>query len=144
MNDNLKEAARTVLINFMNDMNRWESWAYQLYQPENGGIEKNKEKAKEELEKIYSQYLTKKSRKTGRLAGPNVSSIPEYNINEEQIERYDTSEKERVLVYTRKHDHNIKDYFEYFRYLIIYKNGQCLIDKKEILTYDEKWKNMVF
>jgi hypothetical protein len=135
------------LYSFMNEMNLWEIEVHLSYSKcisTGSGWDQAVELAREKLECIYDKYLTKKQRKNGRLSGPDVATFPEYDPDLEKIEQIERLER-KIIVATKKQDHNMKNYFILCRYILIEKNGIYLIDTKEIYSsHKEKWMNRVF
>ena len=141
------DSAKNALIEFMNEMNAWEKRAYPDYSKaiaSGQGWDDAVAAAREGLAAIYEKFLTKKERKTGRLAGPHVSQFPEYDSKLEVIESIECVRKGKFLVTTKKQDPNMPNYFTAHRYKILEKGGQYLIDVKESFSnYKEKWENKV-
>lgn len=142
------DSAKNVLIAFMDEMNSWEKGAYPNYTKaiaSGQGWDDAVASAREGLVIIYEKFLTKKERKTGRLAGPHVSQFPEYDSKLEIIESIECTGKGKFLITTKKQYPNMPNYCTTHRYKILEKGDQYLIDVKEDFSnYKEKWENKVF
>jgi hypothetical protein len=144
------ETAQDVLVEFMKKMNHWEVTSYELCKNENGGLEKNGNQVKEGLVLIYDQYLTKKERKTGRLAGPDVGYPPEYDLANEKIVATEQLGGGKISIETHWNHPVMKDFSEKRKYLLISKDliskgTEWRIDKKEVFSPSKgKWVNHVF
>lgn len=131
--------AKLILMNFMAEMYTWEKKYFPLM-INNANNNKYRELAKQELSDIYKRYLTPKKRKTGRLAGPNVGSPPEYDPEAERIETI-SEENGRVIILTQE----TTGFKERLRYTLKQVHGEWRIDKKESFYQSKnKWVNYIF
>ena len=90
-----------LMQSFWNAMNQWEQDTYTAYSNainNNINTEEVRKSAKEALIKIYDEFLTKKERKTGRLAGPDAAAFPEYDIAREEILNIENISNKKYLV----------------------------------------------
>jgi len=134
------EQAKSVLLDFMKEMNVWEVKYKKLYKEDDM---KYMIPAREELRAIYSKRLTNKERKTGRLAGPNVGWPPEYDTATETIDTVEKISSDKIIIYTNSKQ--IQDFNERFRYTLKRVKNEWRIDKKETFSdFKEKWENLVF
>ncbi|WKV49483.1 NTF2 fold immunity protein [Dickeya fangzhongdai] len=124
-------SAKETLISFMKDMNIWEN-SYRDAFMSNHGVDK--EPYRNELNNIFLKWCTLKERKTGRQISLKVSFPPDYDLENEEIERVD-EEKTKAYIYTQKKNGLMNKY----RYTLHFKNSEWRIDKKEWLEND-KWK----
>lgn len=144
MSDKDFNDAQSTLLDFFRKMNTWEKDAFFLYKQENGGIDKNSEKTLSGLVNLYNEFLTKRDRKTGRIASLHASEYPEYDVDLEQVIGYEFG-RGKIIINTEKTDANIKDYKTSYRYALVKEGDRYLIDKKEkFSSYNEKWVNVVF
>lgn len=138
------KTAEQTLNDFFKEMHEWEVKTYEIYKKENGGPEQNKEQARNELVKIYEKFLTKKERKTGRLAGPDAGFPPEYDPENERV--INRNEKGDVVVIDTKWKHPVSEFFDESHKFYLKKiSDEWRIDKKEIFDDERnKWINVVF
>jgi hypothetical protein len=144
MNLELQKAISS-LTNFMESMYLWETKYFELYRQENGGPEKHAYSAKNDLKAIYEKYLTdkKKNHVAGRLSGPSAGFPPEFNPSFETIFSSELVGKKAIILTKWRHP-TIESFIEDHRYIIVNKNNEWRIDKKEIFDYfKKKWVNRV-
>lgn len=120
-------------------MNEWELKVINLYKVENGGPQKNQEKMRDELRLIHDRFLTKKERKTGRVATMVVSlGDPVYDLKKETVVKVEEVPS-GFFVYTKK-EYVEDDYSEDYRYNLKSTKEGLLIDHKERYSdYEDKW-----
>jgi hypothetical protein len=128
MNNDI-EQAKSVLLNFMNEVNIWEVKYKKLYKEDDM---KYMIPAHEDLRNIYLKWLTNKERKTGRLAGPSVGYPPEYDTATEVIDAVEMVTNNKLIIYTNSEQ--IKDFNERFRYTLNRVRNEWRIDKKETFS----------
>ena len=132
-----------LMQSFWNAMNQWEQDTYTAYSNainNNINTEEVRKSAKEALIKIYDEFLTKKERKTGRLAGPDAAAFPEYDIAREEILNIENISNGKYLVTTKRRDPNILDYYTEQRYKIVKSEGTLRIDSQEnFSSHKGKW-----
>lgn len=139
------ENAKSVLVEFANRMNAWEVESYELVRSENCGLEKNLETIKSGLIAIYDQFLTKRERKTGRLAGPDVGYPPEYDMASEEIVASESLGAGKAVIETLWTHPVMKDYSVKKRYTLVFKNKEWRVDRKEAFSSVKgKWVNHPF
>lgn len=137
------ENARSVLVEFAQRMNAWEVESHELV--ESGGLEKHLETIKSGLIAIYDRYVTKRERKTGRLAGMNVGYPPEYDMAQETFVGEESPGKGKAVFETLWTHPVMRDYTEKRKYTLVFKNGEWQVDKKEAFsTVKGKWVNHPF
>ncbi|PWD64443.1 NTF2 fold immunity protein [Pectobacterium parmentieri] len=125
-------SAENVLKDFIGRMNEWEVKYYSLFR--NDDSASHTQDAKEELDEIYSIFCTKKERKQGRQVALDCSDPPEYSPDEEVLS-CDVSKNKIFFVTIQKTGFKNK-----FRYMLNFKEGRWLIDKKERFSFSEnKW-----
>lgn len=145
MSENLHSGAESFLNEFMIKMNKWGIRAYDYYQEINGGPLKNQEIVRTELAEIYDEFLTIKDRKTGNLANPSASMMPEYDPLKEKTKEITSSDGKKVVITTEKIYPENNNYKEIYRYTIVKKSDRFFLDKKEKYSaFKGKWINIVF
>jgi len=136
--------AKDSLLKFMGDMKKWEEHYFQLFKFENGGPEKNGKSALDDLVQIYDKYLTKKDRKTGRMAGPHAGYPAEYDPNQEVIELEEVVNKNKIVFVATWTHPALLDCTEKRRYTMVRVREEWLLDKRESFSrYRKKWVNSV-
>jgi len=136
--------AKSVLLEFMSAMKKWEECYCHLYKAENGGAEKYRDQAREELEDIYRSYLTPKDRKTGRMAGPNAGYPTEFDPEQDAIEAEEWINPKKIVFSSMWTQPAVADFTEKRRCTMMLRNGTWLLDKKvKYSAYAEKWINVV-
>lgn len=124
--------ARTVLIDFISAMNLWELTYYPLVRDK--GMLTVKDKMRDDLNKVFDMFCTKKERKQGRQVALSCTEPPTYSLNEEILRQDELNSK--VIIYTQQHT-GLKNQY---RYTLQLKNNEWLIDKKERFSdYENKW-----
>lgn len=132
--------APEVLKQFFDSMNKWERDNLIPLRTEAPGSER---RAKTALEKIYSKFLTKKERKSGKLASLDVGEPPEYDKDLEVIVNQDIQDKTGIIE-TQRTDPNARKFIERFRYHLKYQGQVWRIDRKEMFSLEKsKWINIV-
>lgn len=144
MTQEKKALIKKLLHSFWLEMNVWEKQTYNDYTNGEDNFDKKVSRALESLIVIYEKYLTKKTRKTGRLAGPDAGLFPEYDINLEEIISIEENSSKKIIVTTKKRDHNISDYYTNHRYTIVEKKVFLIDTKETYRPHEEKWLNDVF
>lgn len=120
---------------FIHEMNEWEVTQHPLLRE---GLESKQAKAKGELDAIFLKYCTVKDRKQGRQVSLSCGNPPEYDLKNQVISEVKESGR-KVYIYTDQ----LNRFKNQYRYTLIFKGDECLIDKKEWLDEDEgveKWR----
>lgn len=127
----------------MKEMYVWEVGLINL-QKESGGayFDTNKEEVRNNLSEIYNKFLTKKERKTGRLAALNFGLPTEYNPDVEKITSIEVNENQKKIIIETIY----KTYLEFKRkYTIKILQNEFKIDKREDFSpLKEKWVAVTF
>lgn len=130
-----------VLLKFMYKMNLWEVKYYSAFieafktnDGKRGLPDIVRESQKEELESIFSEFLTKKERKFGRLVSLSTSCPPAYDPENDEIVEMEVGNKRAIFV-VQKHT----GFKNKYRYTLHFKKGEWRIDKKEMSDENDKW-----
>jgi len=128
------------LQKFIVAMNEWELESYPLLTQceANEANETHKAKllVKKKLDFIFDFFCTKRIRKYGRQAALDCGEPPEYSPCEVILEHH--QENKKLVIYTQQN----LGFKSKFRYTLVYKNKEWLIDRKEYYAgSDDKWKN---
>ncbi len=124
-----EEKVKEILTDFFKKMNHWETKAYSRLQLKKGDMTHFKqsfELAREELQKVYDKYLTKKKRVfTTRYN--NLGNPPAYDYLTEDILQVIIKSKKRIEVETFKNDAvGLKN-----QYVFLIEDGEWRIDSKK-------------
>lgn len=140
---NIEESAKSILIDFFDEMFDWEKEAYGLLDPTRPD---SVNYSAEKLRLIYEKYLTKKERKTGEVAGPSVGAEPRFDKRHESIVSVQVDrEKQKVIINTERSFENTPDFKEENRYTVLIKGNKPRIDKMETYSpFKARWVNVVF
>ncbi|NIF22087.1 RhsIA family immunity protein [Candidatus Pantoea multigeneris] len=121
-----------VLLSFFAAMNKWENDNY--IPMREGGIEEQN-KAQNEIDAIFLKFCTIRDRKIGRQASLHCGEPPEYDVDNQLIEKIESNGK-KVIIYTNQLNRLKNKY----RYTLHYKNNEWRIDKKERFSVvEDKW-----
>lgn len=131
--DNWNEP-RLVLTEFMNEMNAWETKYYHLFK--NEARAKHEANASIELSGIFERWCHPKSGSRNRLASLDCSDPPEYEPDGRTIAGVSATAPN--IAFDVIQTTGLKSKFKFS--LKKTKEG-WKISKKEIFTYDGKWKN---
>lgn len=125
---------------FCKKMTDWEKETYEIYQ-KNDDIEHKKDIIKNNLREIYNEFLTKKERKTGRIASLSAGETPEFDLLTIEFGNVFIEDKKAIIFYSKKES----DYYSNnYRVTFLKKEGSFLIDKMErYSSYNDKWVNVV-
>jgi len=132
---NSTEQALKVLKLFLTEMNKWESYWYQV-QYENLEVDYTEE-LKKEIDAIYEKYVTVRERKLGKQVALSTQYPSTFTPDGEIIScELSANNKKIVIEVHKKFDTGVV--YEY-RYTLIFKNKEWRVDKREVLEYDGRW-----
>jgi len=132
---NSTEQALKVLKLFLTEMNKWESYWYQV-QYENLEVDYTEE-LKKEIDAIYEKYVTVRERKLGKQVALSTRFPSTFTPDGEIIScELSANNKKIVIEVHKKFDTGVV--YEY-RYTLIFKNKEWRVDKREVLEYDGRW-----
>ena len=132
---NSTEQALKVLKLFLTEMNKWESYWYQV-QYENPEVDYTEE-LKKEIDAIYEKYVTVRERKRGLQVALSTQYPSTFTPDGEIIScELSANNKKIVIEVHKKFDTGVV--YEY-RYTLIFKNKEWRVDKREVLEYDGRW-----
>ena len=132
---NSTEQALKVLKLFLTEMNKWESYWYQV-QYENPEVDYTEE-LKKEIDAIYEKYVTVRERKLGKQVALSTRFPSTFTPDGEIIScELSANNKKIVIEVHKKFDTGVV--YEY-RYTLIFKNKEWRVDKREVLEYDGRW-----
>lgn len=95
--------------------------------------DEEKEEFKKDMVSVFNVFCTKKERKYGRENNVVISFPPIYGLGE-KIEKTESKNRSRMVVYTKSNDPFCPDH----RYTLVERKGAWLIDKKERYSFSEK------
>ena len=132
---NSTEQALKVLKLFLTEMNKWESYWYQV-QYENPEVDYTEE-LKKEIDAIYEKYVTVRERKLGKQVALSTQFPSTFTPDGEIIScELSANNKKIVIEVHKKFDTGVV--YEY-RYTLIFKNKEWRVDRREMLDYDGRW-----
>ena len=132
---NSTEQALKVLKLFLTEMNKWESYWYQV-QYENLEVDYTEE-LKKEIDAIYEKYVTVRERKLGKQVALSTRFPSTFTPDGEIIScELSANNKKIIIEVHKKFDTGVV--YEY-RYTLIFKNKEWRVDKREVLEYDGRW-----
>ena len=132
---NSTEQALKVLKLFLTEMNKWESYWYEV-QYENPEVDYTEE-LKKEIDAIYEKYVTVRERKLGKQVALSTRYPSTFTPDGEIIScELSANNKKIVIEVHKKFDTGVV--YEY-RYTLIFKNKEWRVDKREVLEYDGRW-----
>ena len=132
---NSTEQALKVLKLFLTEMNKWESYWYQV-QYENLEVDYTEE-LKKEIDAIYEKYVTVRERKLGKQVALSTRFPSTFTPDGEIIScELSANNKKIVIEVHKKFDTGVE--YEY-RYTLIFKNKEWRVDRREMLDYDGRW-----
>ena len=132
---NSTEQALKVLKLFLTEMNKWESYWYEV-QYENPEVDYTEE-LKKEIDAIYEKYVTVRERKRGLQVALSTQFPSTFTPDGEIIScELSANNKKIVIEVHKKFDTGVV--YEY-RYTLIFKNKEWRVDKREVLEYDGRW-----
>ena len=132
---NSTEQALKVLKLFLTEMNKWESYWYQV-QYENLEVDYTEE-LKKEIDAIYEKYVTVRERKLGKQVALSTQYPSTFTPDGEIIScELSANNKKIVIEVHKKFDTGVV--YEY-RYTLIFKNKEWRVDRREMLDYDGRW-----
>lgn len=133
------ENAKRVLKDFIIAMNRLEVHFYPILKSNSGNNDEVFSQMRKELDAIFDKYCTKKDRKYGRQAALHCGEPPEYSPDEE-ILKTEKLKGNKIAIYTQQKTGAESQ----CRYILHYKNNECLIDRKEAYyEFNKKWNNQI-
>ena len=133
---NSTEQALKVLKLFLTEMNKWESYWYEV-QYENPEVDYTEE-LKKEIDAIYEKYVTVRERKLGKQVALSTQYPSTFTPDGEIIscELSANNKKIAIEVY-QKFDTGVR--YQY-RYTLIFKNNEWRVDRREMFLFSEnKW-----
>jgi hypothetical protein len=142
--ENIKSAINT-LINFMQEMNRWEIGAFAQYfdSIENNADESASTVAEKNILRdliiIFDKYLISGVKNRNRIAALSPADPPDYDCNYEII--INAIEEKKSIVIETKQDRGLKSKF---RYTVSVKKGTFILTKKELYEANGKWSAIGF
>ena len=130
------EQALKVLKLFLTEMNKWESYWYQV-QYENPEVDYTEE-LKKEIDAIYEKYVTVRERKRGLQVALSTQFPSTFTPDGEIIScELSANNKKIVIEVHKKFDTGVV--YEY-RYTLIFKNNEWRVDRREMFLFSEnKW-----
>ena len=130
------EQALKVLKLFLTEMNKWESYWYQV-QYENPEVDYTEE-LKKEIDAIYEKYVTVRERKLGKQVALSTRYPSTFTPDGEIIScELSANNKKIVIEVHKKFDTGVV--YEY-RYTLIFKNNEWRVDRREMFLFSEnKW-----
>lgn len=132
---NSTEQALKVLKLFLTEMNKWESYWYEV-QYENPEVDYTEE-LKKEIDAIYEKYVTVRERKLGKQVALSTRYPSTFTPDGEIIScELSANNKKIVIEVHKKFDTGVV--YEY-RYTLIFKNKEWRVDRREMLDYDGRW-----
>ena len=132
---NSTEQALKVLKLFLTEMNKWESYWYEV-QYENPEVDYTEE-LKKEIDAIYEKYVTVRERKLGKQVALSTRYPSTFTPDGEIIGcELSANNKKIVIEVHKKFDTGVV--YEY-RYTLIFKNKEWRVDRREMLDYDGRW-----
>ena len=133
---NSTEQALKVLKLFLTEMNKWESYWYQV-QYENPEVDYTEE-LKKEIDAIYEKYVTVRERKRGLQVALSTQYPSTFTPDGEIIScELSANNKKIVIEVHKKFDTGVV--YEY-RYTLIFKNKEWRVDRREMFLFSEnKW-----
>ena len=133
---NSTEQALKVLKLFLTEMNKWESYWYQV-QYENPEVDYTEE-LKKEIDAIYEKYVTVRERKLGKQVALSTRFPSTFTPDGEIIScELSANNKKIVIEVYQKFDTGVR--YQY-RYTLIFKNNEWRVDRREMFLFSEnKW-----
>ena len=133
---NSTEQALKVFKLFLTEMNKWESYWYQV-QYENPEVDYTEE-LKKEIDAIYEKYVTVRERKLGKQVALSTQFPSTFTPDGEIIScELSANNKKIVIEVHKKFDTGVV--YEY-RYTLIFKNNEWRVDRREMFLFSEnKW-----
>lgn len=132
---NSTEQALKVLKLFLTEMNKWESYWYQV-QYENPEVDYTEE-LKKEIDAIYEKYVTVRERKLGKQVALSTRFPSTFTPDGEIISCELSANNKKIVIEIHK-KFATKVEYEY-RYTLIFKNKEWRVDRREMLDYDGRW-----
>ena len=133
---NSTEQALKVLKLFLTEMNKWESYWYEV-QYENPEVDYTEE-LKKEIDAIYEKYVTVRERKRGLQVALSTQFPSTFTPDGEIIScELSANNKKIVIEVHKKFDTGVR--YQY-RYTLIFKNKEWRVDRREMFLFSEnKW-----
>ena len=130
------EQALKVLKLFLTEMNKWESYWYEV-QYENPEVDYTEE-LKKEIDAIYEKYVTVRERKLGLQVALSTQFPSTFTPDGEIIScELSANNKKIVIEVHKKFDTGVR--YQY-RYTLIFKNKEWRVDRREMFLFSEnKW-----
>ena len=130
------EQALKVLKLFLTEMNKWESYWYEV-QYENPEVDYTEE-LKKEIDAIYEKYVTVRERKLGKQVALSTRYPSTFTPDGEIIScELSANNKKIVIEVHKKFDTGVR--YQY-RYTLIFKNKEWRVDRREMFLFSEnKW-----
>ena len=132
---NSTEQALKVLKLFLTEMNKWESYWYEV-QYENPEVDYTEE-LKKEIDAIYEKYVTVRERKLGKQVALSTRYPSTFTPDGEIISCELSANNKKIVIEVHK-KFDIGVVYEY-RYTLIFKNKEWRVDRREMLDYDGRW-----
>lgn len=126
------ESFESTLQDFFSEMKKWNDAMYSQFIEGTLNTEKE-ENGKQELISLISKFCTERNLKTVSL---HYTDPSEYDVNTQIIESYEILTKNRVVIYVQQ----LNRFENKYKYTLLFKNGNWLIDKKEwLMKSKNKW-----
>jgi hypothetical protein len=126
------DAAKTRFLAFQQAMYAWETHFFPLVST---GDPAHAADAKAALRPIFDEYVYAYREDYGRMSGPDVSSPPDHDPDNDIIERVEAGRK-KVTIYVSK----TTQFQDRFRFTLAEHDGRWMIERTEIYwTSKEKW-----
>lgn len=126
------EAAKSAFLAFQRAMFAWELRFHPLMSVD---IAAHADDAKAALKPIFDEYVYKYRADYGRMSGPDTTSPPDYDPDNDIIERVEAGRK-KVSIYVKKTSQTE----DLFRFIMAEHGGRWMIEKAEIFwDADEEW-----
>lgn len=137
-NEDLTTSASLTLKNFMSETHSWESIFFKLRKEQlKHGDDDDSVKTlhKEKLEKILEKFAFKDKLNFGRLIDMGCTNPPTYDPKQDTLKIL--SEKDDTVVIQSQQNTGLE---ATSKFTLILKNNKWMIQKKEILDHNDKWK----
>ncbi|MGN8262014.1 NTF2 fold immunity protein [Pseudomonas sp. SMSB3] len=134
----LSEDVPKALVEFMGEMNAWEiEFFYKRKQALGKGIDdpRLKEEYRQKLELILKGYVIEDKFNYGRLIDLGCAKPATYDPDVDEIDILGGDEKSLVL-----HVQQVRGAGITSKIYMVMKEGKWKVKKKEILSFDERWR----
>jgi len=135
---NVSENVPSALVAFMEEMNVWE---VEFFNKRKEALSKGiddpalKEEYAQKLELILGRYAIRDKINYGRLIDLGCTNPATYDHNVDEVKAMESDEK-NLIVQLRQ----VKGAETISRIYMVYKKDEWKIKRKEILSFDEKWR----